>query len=548
VTSQRHIASTAIRTSSIPLEYAHKSFLLQSSNRKKEFQVQKCYFSSNSGSWNWNKSTTVTSATTSTSSKTQTKEDEEKVTITPSVQNQIMEKCASLHASIMPLNQKLIGPLAKNSDKGTSLPFVFLVGNHSSGKSSFINYVLGRDVQTAGVAPTDDCFTVVAPGPEDTDQDGPALIGDPDMGFEALRQFGPTLIHHTQLKVRKETNSPGFMMIDSPGMIDSPVSQSGMPQGMNLDKSMDRGYDFQGVVRWFAERADVVLLFFDPDKPGTTGETLNVLLHSLGGMDHKLLIVLNKADQFKKIHDFARAYGSLCWNLSKVIPRKDLPRIFTMCLPNKTEGAENDSIGAGLHDLHQSRDDVVAEVMKAPKRRVDNVITHLNDSVHLLLMHAQIARDVQKKYSKMVWENRIQELGSLTTGIGLTSLAVYAQLPLEFSGAAVAITTLGVGGLKWFNGSKLTEAENKLVSMEELSASFQRTHAREISEADEFTASVWQRIRHNVQLSLKSEGLDRYPTVSNSDLESLRSILDDDIPDLRRMGSPQHFGSKSFFG
>jgi hypothetical protein len=155
------------------------------------------------------------------------------------------------------------------------------------------------------VAPTDDCFTVVAPGPEDTDQDGPALIGDPDMGFSALRQFGPTLIHHTQLKVRKGTNTNSFMMIDSPGMIDSPVSQSGMPDrysGNNSGgQSMDRGYDFQGVVRWFAERADVVLLFFDPDKPGTTGETLNVLLHSLGGMDHKLLIVLNKADQFKKV-------------------------------------------------------------------------------------------------------------------------------------------------------------------------------------------------------------------------------------------------------
>lgn len=29
----------------------------------------------------------------------------------------------------------------------------------------------------------------------------------------------------------------------------------------------DRGYNFPGVVRWFAERADVILLFFDPDKP-----------------------------------------------------------------------------------------------------------------------------------------------------------------------------------------------------------------------------------------------------------------------------------------
>lgn len=121
------------------------------------------------------------------------------------------------------------------------------------------------------------------------------------MGFSQLRQFGPTLIHHTQLKVRSETNSNSFMMIDSPGMIDSPMSQSGMSTNSSTGSQMDRGYDFQGVVRWYAERADVVMLFFDPDKPGTTGETLSVLLHSLAGMDHKLLIVLNKADQFKKV-------------------------------------------------------------------------------------------------------------------------------------------------------------------------------------------------------------------------------------------------------
>ena len=104
-----------------------------------------------------------------------------------SAQQAILSKCSDLHSSIMPMNSSLSGPLAKNSDRGTSLPFVFLVGNHSSGKSSFINYVLGRPVQTAGVAPTDDCFTVIAPGPADVDQDGPALVGDPDIGFEGKR-------------------------------------------------------------------------------------------------------------------------------------------------------------------------------------------------------------------------------------------------------------------------------------------------------------------------------------------------------------------------
>lgn len=226
-----------------------------------------------------------------------------------------------------------------------------------------------------------------------------------------------------------------------------------------------------------------------------------------------------------------------------MIPRKDLPRIYTMCLPGKTEGTDG-SIGAGLQDLHQTRDDVVAEVMKAPKRRVDNVITHLNDSIHLLLMHAQVAFDVQKKYSKVVWDNRIQELGSLTAGVGLSIVGVYAQLPMEYTGAAAAATVVGVGGLKWFNNTKLTEVENNLLTMEELSASFQRTHSREISDADEFTVSVWQRIRENLQVSLKSEGLNGYPSVAKGDMDDLRRILDNDIPRLRRLASPTHFGSK----
>lgn len=490
----------------------------------------------------------------------------------------------------MPLNERLRGPLAKNSDRGTSLPFVFLVGNHSSGKSSFVNYVLGRAVQTAGVAPTDDCFTVVAPGPADADRDGPALVGDPDMGFSGLRRFGPSLIHHACLKVRGDTrlSEGGFMMVDSPGMIDSPVSTGGTTSGYggggsyDAANGMDRGYDFQGVVRWFAERADVVLLFFDPDKPGTTGETLSVLLHSLGGMDHKLLIVLNKADQFKKIHDFARAYGSLCWNLSKVIPRKDLPRIYTMCLPTKNSGAgngegedgmelrevhygdDNDNNteqinGAGgeasephaldqraLADLHQTRRDVLAEVTKAPKRRIDNVITHLHDSIKLLMMHALVAEDVRAKYSKLVWDFRLREGGTFAGGMGLAGLGLHLEMvPPQFAGGVAAMTVLATGGMRWYGGSVLQSEEERLLSHEELSAAFRRTHPREVSEADEFVASVWQRIRDPLKLSLEGTGgLGEFPSVGSGEVEELERILDEEIPRLRRLASPSHFGSK----
>lgn len=64
------------------------------------------------------------------------------------------------------------------------------------------------------------------------------------------------------------------MIVDSPGMIDSPVSSThqhgagGGGRGELKNNAMDRGYNFEEVVKWYAERADVILLFFDPDKPG----------------------------------------------------------------------------------------------------------------------------------------------------------------------------------------------------------------------------------------------------------------------------------------
>ena len=142
-----------------------------------------------------------------------------------------------------------------------------------------INYFLKRNVQQSGVAPTDDAFTIICPNDTDVDQDGQSLIGDPDMGFNGLQQFGTLLIHKTVLKKRNHTAIHNFMIVDTPGMIDSPIEK----------KKNDRGYDFEGVCRWYAERADVILLFFDPDKPGTTGETLSILTNSLVGLDLLLL-------------------------------------------------------------------------------------------------------------------------------------------------------------------------------------------------------------------------------------------------------------------
>lgn len=66
----------------------------------------------------------------------------------------VIDGCFKLRSSVQELNDKFRGPLSKTTQANTALPFVFLLGNHSSGKSSFVNYILQRKTQTAGVAPT----------------------------------------------------------------------------------------------------------------------------------------------------------------------------------------------------------------------------------------------------------------------------------------------------------------------------------------------------------------------------------------------------------
>jgi hypothetical protein len=461
---------------------------------------------------------------------------------TTATPERLIDECLKVRSSVQALNDKYRGPLEKSAQKNTLLPFVFLLGNHSSGKSSFVNYVCQRKVQTAGVAPTDDCFTLIIPGAADADRDGPALVGDPDMGFSGLRVFGPQLIHHTQLKVRCDIAIKNFCIVDTPGMIDSPFGLAGRGKG----SSSDRGYDFEGVCKWFAERADVILLFFDPDKPGTTGETLSILTNSLVGQDYKLHIILNKADQFRKIHDFARAYGSLCWNLSKVIQRKDLPRIYTMCLPTNFQapasGDQSDegrSLGQGLIDLEAAREEVVAEVLNAPKRRVDNEVSRLSDAVAVLQMHCQIIQDVGKRYRAARLRARLSEASAAVVAVGVPATMVTLGITsIKLVGAAAAVGAVVTGGLHLFNSRSLDAYAQELITPDALEGTYKRIYARRIAERDEFTASLWKRVFGHIQLGITAAELQALGKIQPSELEELEKVLDVEVPKLRRLAAP----------
>ncbi len=262
-------------------------------------------------------------------------------------------------------------------------PNVVFLGNHSAGKSTFINYLLGGDVavQDTGVAPTDDGFTVLMYGEKEEDYLGPAGLPYLSDDFCNLERLGPAFLRRLRVKIRCRSLLKLVNLIDSPGMIDAAQAQT------------QRDYDFVSAVRTISDVSDLVLFLFDPDKPGTTGEAISILKDCLTGMEFKLRILMNKADTFDSMYDFARAYGALCWNLARALHTKDLPPVYTTYIP--VPAAEGSRLE--LRDFDRYRNEVIEQVRSAQQRRSDNMIAALRDDMSRLAVHVRMLTAVRRK-------------------------------------------------------------------------------------------------------------------------------------------------------
>ena len=61
-----------------------------------------------------------------------------------------LSRCGAIIEELLAVNERTGGPLSGRRVEAKRKPFVFVLGNHSSGKSSFINHALGREVQESG--------------------------------------------------------------------------------------------------------------------------------------------------------------------------------------------------------------------------------------------------------------------------------------------------------------------------------------------------------------------------------------------------------------
>jgi len=167
-------------------------------------------------------------------------------------------------------------------------------------------------------------------------------------------------------------------LIDTPGMLDSITER-------------DRGYNYQEVIGDLAQIADLVLVVFDPHKAGTVREAYISIRETLPGyiFEHQLLFVLNRIDECTSLTDLLRVYGTLCWNLSQITGRKDIPMIHLTYSPRATfyNKSRNEEMQY-INYLENQREELKKAILEAPRHRLDHlasfVETHGERLTHML--------------------------------------------------------------------------------------------------------------------------------------------------------------------
>ncbi len=260
-------------------------------------------------------------------------------------------------------------------------PMVLILGNYSSGKSTLINELLGGTIQATGQAPTDDSFTVltfddqVAEGPVRVteEREGQVLLNDPEYPFAGLKKHGQRFASHFRLKKINAPFLKNLALIDTPGMLDSMAER-------------DRGYNYQQVIGDLAEIADLVLVLFDPHKAGTVREAHSSLRDTLPAktFEDRVMIVLNRVDECENLTDLLRVYGTLCWNLSQMLGRKDIPMIrltYSEAMAKSGKGLRPDY----LQYFVNQRDEVRNYIAEAPRFRLDHLAAYVEQHGERLL-------------------------------------------------------------------------------------------------------------------------------------------------------------------
>ncbi|KAI5674760.1 hypothetical protein M9H77_15124 [Catharanthus roseus] len=286
-----------------------------------------------------------------------------------------------------------VSPLLANSDFDAK-PMVMLLGQYSTGKTTFIKHLLQSSYPGAHIGPEPTTDRFVVNGPDERSIPGNTVAVQADMPFSGLTSFGTAFLSKFECSQMPHPLLEHITFVDTPGVLSGEKQRT------------QRSYDFTGVISWFAAKCDLILLLFDPHKLDISDEFKRVIA-SLRGHDDKIRVVLNKADQVDT-QQLMRVYGALMWSLGKVLNTPEVTRVYIGSFNDKPiNQAAAGPIGSELFEKEQ--DDLLTDLKNIPKKACDRRINEFVKRARAAKIHAYIISHLKKEMPAMMGKAKAQQ-------------------------------------------------------------------------------------------------------------------------------------------
>ncbi|XP_061842408.1 uncharacterized protein [Nerophis lumbriciformis] len=202
-------------------------------------------------------------------------------------ENGLVKIASSLGVRLLPPRKKII---------------VMIMGNHSAGKSSFINWYVEEHIQKTGVAIETQGFTFITSGRKRESLTGNATL-HLYPHFRPLLEFKGVMDYlSAEISTSKQKKFSLVTFVDTPGLVDG---------------DMIYPFNVNSAITWFGEQSDLIFVFFDPMGQALCKRTLNIVEKLSEKCGDKLLFYLSKADEAGKETDRQRVMMQIVQELCR---------------------------------------------------------------------------------------------------------------------------------------------------------------------------------------------------------------------------------------